>query len=131
MQNQQRGNTMKTYINWYNTPEYQTFIKELIQDTNKQSEQYYSAPEQWMNSTYRNDVCGSISFDLDKNGETYVQMWAFHNDEEASREGFVEKYSIVTYENGSENEDSFLVTNDRQEAIRYALESVSALLTWA
>jgi len=27
--------------------------------------------------------------------------------------------------------NGLLVTNDRQEAIRYALESVSALLTWA
>ena len=122
---------MKNYIHWYKTPEYQTFIKKLIQDTNKQSEEYYSTPTQWTNSTYNNDVCGSICFDLDENGETYVQMWAFHNDEEAKREGFVEKYSIVTYQNGNENEDSYLVTNDRQEAIRYALESVSALLTWA
>tara|TARA_R110001583_G_scaffold111158_1_gene260222 strand:+ start:424 stop:858 length:435 start_codon:yes stop_codon:yes gene_type:complete len=119
---------IKTYINWYNTPEYQTFIKELIQDTNKQSEGYYTSDIQWMDSTYHNDVCGSICFDLDENGETYVQMWAFHNNEEAKREGFEEKYSIVTYENGDEKEDSHLVTNNRQEAIAYALESVSTLV---
>ena len=120
---------MKTYINWYHTPEYQTFIKELIQEINEKSKEYYSSPTQWKNSTHHNDICGSIRFEEDE--KTYVQMWAFHNDAEAKREGLEEGYSIVTYENGDEKEDSYLATNNRQEAITYALESVSALLTWA
>jgi hypothetical protein len=121
---------IKTYIHWYQTPEYQTFIKELIQEINEQSDGYYSSPKQWENSSYHNDTCGSVCFNYNNDTETYVQMWAFHNNEEAKREGFEEKYSIVTYQNGDEDEDSYLVTNNRQEAIRYALECVSDLFLW-
>ena len=128
------------YIYWYHNPECQTFIKELLEDINKQSEQYYSSSIQWENHSYHNDVCGSICFNYDNDSETYVQLHAFHNDEEAKREGIEERYSVFTMVNGEHETERLcqdrdingvLLTNDRQEAIRYALESVSVLLTWA
>ena len=119
------------YIHWYYDPECQTFIKELLQDINKQSEQYYSAPTQWENHSYHNDTCGSVCFNYDNDSETYVQLYAFHNDEEMKREGIEERYSVLTMVNGEEDINGVLVTNNKQEAIKYALESVSALLTWA
>ena len=118
------------YIHWYYNPDCQMFIKELLEDINKQSEQYYSSPTQWENHSYHNDACGSICFNYDNDSETYVQLYAFHNDEEAKREGIDEKYSVITMINGKEYDDvGYAITNDRQQAIQYALESVSALLT--
>lgn len=119
------------YIHWYYNPECKTFIQELKQDINKQSEQYYSSPTKWENLSYHNDTCGSICFNYDNDSETYVQIYAFHNDEEAKKEGIKERYAVVSMVNGEEDINGVLTTNDRQEAIRYALEIVSALLTWA
>lgn len=119
------------FIHWYYDPECKTFIQELKQDINKQSEEYYSSPKQWEHSSYHNDTCGSVCFNYDSDSETYVQFHAFHNDEEMRREGMEERYSVFTMVKGEEDINGILVTNDRQEAIRYALESVSVLLTWA
>ena len=38
-------------------------------------------------------------------------------------EGIEERYSVFTMLNGEEDTDSYLVTNDRQKAIQYALKS--------
>ena len=118
------------YIYWYYNPECQTFIKELLQETNKQSEGYYSSPIQWENHSYHNDTCDSICFNYANDSETYVQLYAFHNDEEAKREGIEERYSVFTMVNGKEDTHNYLVTNNRQDAIRYALECVSDLFLW-
>lgn len=116
------------YIHWYHNHECQTFIKELLEDTNKQSKQYYSSTTQWENFSYHNDTCDSICFNYDNDSETYVQFHAFHNDEEMKREGIEERYSVFTMVNGKEDTDNYLVTNDRQEAIQYALESARDLI---
>ena len=128
------------YIFWYYNPECQAFIADLIKDLNEQSQQYYSSPEKWENWSYSNDSCGSVRFNYDNDNETYVQMYAFHNQEEATKEGINERFSIQTVINGKEqlievgfniptDGSTCLIMNDREEAIKEALESVSALLT--
>lgn len=111
------------YIHWYYNPECQTFIKELLEETNKKSREYYSSTTQWENHSYHNDACGSICFNYDNDSETYVKFHAFHNDEEMKLEGIEERYSVFTMLNGEEDTDNYLVTNDRQKAIQYALKS--------
>ena len=115
------------YIYWYYNPECQTFIKKLLEDVNEQSEKY-SSSIQWENSSYHNDTCGSVCFNYDNHSETYVQFHAFHNDEEMKREGIEERYSVFTMVNGKEDTDNYLVTNDRQKAIQFALESAIVLI---
>jgi hypothetical protein len=120
------------YIFWYYNPECQVFISDLIKDLNEQSQQYYSSPEKWENCSNHNDSCGSVHYNLDNDTETYVQLFAFHNQEEATKEGVDERFSIEVSINGETEiiggEES-VVTNDREEAIKQALEAVSALLT--
>jgi hypothetical protein len=120
------------YIFWYYNPECQAFISDLIKDLNEQSQQYYSSPEKWENCSNHNDSCGSVHYNLDNDTETYVQLFAFHNQEEATKEGVDERFSIEVSINGETEiiggEES-VVTNDREEAIKQALEAVSALLT--
>jgi len=131
---------MDNFIHWYYDPECEIFFKDLLKEINEKSEGYYSSPTNWQDSCYWNDTCGSVCFSYDNDSETYVQLYAFHNDEEMKREGIEERYSVLTMVNGEHETErlyqdgdinGLLVTNDRQEAIRYALESVSALLTWA
>jgi hypothetical protein len=59
-------------------------------------------------------------------------LFAFHNQEEATKEGVDERFSIEVSINGETEiiggEES-VVTNDREEAIKQALEAVSALST--
>tara|TARA_A100001015_G_C14967873_1_gene703794 strand:- start:506 stop:916 length:411 start_codon:yes stop_codon:yes gene_type:complete len=120
------------YIFWYYNPECQAFISDMIKDLNEQSQQYYSSPEKWENCSYHNDSCGSVHYNLDNDTETYVQLFAFHNQEEATKEGVDERFSIEVSINGETEiiggEES-VVTNDREEAIKQALEAVSALST--
>ena len=118
------------YIHWYYNEDAKEFFKDLLQDINRQSEGYYCSPEQWENSSYHNDTCGSVCFNYDNDAESYVQLWAFPNDEEAKRED-MSRYLVTTYINGKEETDGFYVTDNRQDAIRYALESVSELFLWA
>lgn len=121
---------MDNFIHWYYDPECQNFIKELLEETNKRSDSYYYSPTKWENHSYHNDACGSICFNYDNDAETYVQFYAFHNEKEAKREGIKERYSVITMINGQEFDNSdYCITNNREKAIRYALESVSALLT--
>lgn len=106
------------YIHWYYDPEATVFFKELIKDINEQTT---DKSIEWQDSCYHNDTCGSVCFDLDSNGENYVQLWAFHNDHEAKREDMM-RYLAVSYRNGQENGDLFYITDDRQQAIKHAIE---------
>ena len=117
------------YIYWYYNPECQTFIEKLLEDVNKQSEKY-SSSIQWENSSYHNDMCGSVCFYYDNDSETYVQFHAFHNDEEMKRERIEQRYSVFSTVNGKNGlfTDDYLVTNDRQKAIQFALESAIVLI---
>tara|TARA_R100000995_G_scaffold64269_2_gene33394 strand:+ start:2563 stop:2970 length:408 start_codon:yes stop_codon:yes gene_type:complete len=130
----------KEYIFWYYNPDCQAFIEDLLKDLNFHSQEYYSSTTNWENSSYHNDSCGSVHFNYDNDTETYVQLFAFHNQDEATKEGIQERFSIQTVIHGKEqlievgsnipNDGSTcLIMNDRDEAIREALEAVSVLLT--
>jgi len=106
------------YIHWYYDPEATVFFKELIKDINEQTT---DKSIEWKDSCYHNDTCGSVCFNLDETGENYVQLWAFHNDHEAKREDMLQ-YLAVSYRNGQENGDLFYITDDRQQAIKHAIE---------
>ena len=66
----------------------------------------------------------------DNDSETYVQFHAFHNDEEMKRERIEQRYSVFSTVNGKNGlfTDDYLVTNDRQKAIQFALESAIVLI---
>ena len=119
---------MDNFIHWYYDPECEIFFKDLLKEINEKSEGYYSSPTNWQDSCYWNDTCGSVCFNYDNDSETYVQLWAFHNNDEAKREDMM-RYAIVGYIKGEEIKELFYITDDRQEAIKQGLESVSALLT--
>ena len=59
-------------------------------------------PMRWTESSYANDACGSVMLDIDEEGETYVQMFAFETAEEAAAED-LKQYSITTFMNGEPN----------------------------
>ena len=113
------------YIHWYYDPEATVFFKELIKDINEQTT---NKSIEWQDSCYHNDTCGSVCFDLDSNGENYVQLWAFHNDREAKREDMA-RYLVTSYLNGQEIADSFYITDDKQDAINEAIASADRLFS--
>jgi hypothetical protein len=74
------------------------------------------------NSSWNNDACGSIMFELSNDDETYVQLFAFETDEDMKAEGFEDRFSVNFYEQGDFNEAHSLLTNDEDEAIAYAVK---------
>jgi hypothetical protein len=112
------------YVHWYYDPEATIFFKELINDINQQTE---NKSIDWTDSCYHNDTCGSVCFNYDNDGESYVQLWAFHNEYEANREDMA-RYLVTTYIDGKEVTDGFYITDDRQEAINQAISSADKLL---
>lgn len=115
---------MNNYIHWYYNEDAKEFFKDLLQDINKQTK---NPLIEWVDSCYHNDACGSVCFNLDNNGEKYVQLWSFHNEHEANREDMLQ-YLVSSYINGKEIVDSFYITNDRNEAINKSIESANNLL---
>ena len=48
------------------------------------------------NSSWHNDACGSIMFEISNDDETYVQLFAFETDEDMKAEGFEDRFSVIS-----------------------------------
>lgn len=72
----------------------------------------------WHDSSWANDACGSIMCEIDGNNETYVQLFAFDDPEEAKLEGLT-IYGVVISRNGKTDYNAF-DTDDRALAIERA-----------
>tara|TARA_S200002703_G_C3629896_1_gene193448 strand:- start:109 stop:507 length:399 start_codon:yes stop_codon:yes gene_type:complete len=79
------------------------------------------------NSSWHNDACGSIMFELSNIDETYVQLFAFENDDDMKAEGFEHRFAVTIHNNGEFNEALHLVTNDENLAIVYAVQHAKHL----
>tara|TARA_R100001460_G_scaffold68495_1_gene109037 strand:+ start:43 stop:369 length:327 start_codon:yes stop_codon:yes gene_type:complete len=96
-------------------------IKSILSDINKQSD------KAWINSSWHNDACGSVMYDLDNDTETFVQLFAFESEEERDGEGFDELYAIIFSINGDRQWDVCFTSNNKQEAINKACEMANQL----
>ena len=74
------------------------------------------------NSSWHNDACGSIMFELSNDAETYVQLFAFETLEDMKAEGFTERFSVLVMKEGNPDYELDLMTNNEAEAIAYAVQ---------
>ena len=81
----------------------------------------------FINSSWHNDACGSIMFELSNDDETYVQLFAFETGEDMKAEGFEYRFSVNLYEQGDFNEANSLMTNDKARAIVHAVKLAKEL----
>ena len=74
------------------------------------------------NSSWHNDACGSIMFELSNDDETYVQLFAFETEEDMKAEGFEDMYCVNWVEDGDWVDTKMLLTSDEGEAIAHAVK---------
>jgi len=102
------------------------FITELRDEAND----YTTHPNiEWINSSYGNDACPSIMFDLDNDNEWYVQLFAFEDKEAAEAEGFDFIYATKLVKEGEidwHNELNW-TGDDKAEALRVAIAMAEQL----
>ena len=115
---------MNNYIHWYYDPDCLSFFNELLSETQNKTKNRSIV---WENSSYHNDSCCSIAFYKNKDSETYIQLYAFHNDKEAQKED-CERYFVVTHINGNSDNYCGYYGNDRNSAIKSAIEKANYLI---
>ena len=101
---------------WFQKQSYKDFHACLLAEVNAASS------NDWINSSYSNDACGSVMFELTDDGENYVQLFAFENKEDAVLElgeGGTQ-YSITVCKNG-EHDYTIWEDDSRDEAIQRAV----------
>jgi len=102
------------------------FIKELCNDANDHT----THPNiEWVDSSYGNDACPSIMYDLDNDNEWYVQLFAFEDKEAAEAEGFDFIYATKLVKEGDidwHNELNWS-GDDKSEALRVAIAMAEQL----
>lgn len=102
------------------------FITKLRDEAND----YTTHPNiEWTNSSYCNDACPSIMFDLDNDNEWYVQLFAFEDKEAAEAEGFDFIYATKMVKEGEidwHNELNW-TGDDMAEALRVAIAMAEQL----
>jgi VCBS repeat-containing protein len=100
---------------WFQKKSYQEFHAAFLAEVNECSD------FTWINSSYSNDACGSVMFDIDNNSETYVQLFAFETkaDAIAELEEFGTQYAITVSINGGTDYTTW-DGDDRAEAIKQA-----------
>ena len=106
-----KGNTKMTYYN------------ELMSKANTVANGIVT----FTNSSWHNDACGSIMFELSNDAETYVQLFAFETLEDMKAEGFTERFSVLVMNEGNPNHKLDLVTNNEAEAIAYAVQQAKEM----
>jgi hypothetical protein len=74
------------------------------------------------NSSWHNDACGSIIFELSNDAETYVQLFAFETLEDMKAEGFDKRFGVVVTKDGEGSYDLDFATNRKAMAIAYAVQ---------
>ena len=107
---------------WFENQSYKDFHACLLAEVNARSS------NDWTNSSYNNDACGSVMFELTNDGENYVQLFAFESKEDAVLElgeGGTQ-YSIIVCKNG-EHDYTIWEGHDRDEAIKAAISQAKQL----
>ena len=107
---------------WFQKQSYKDFHACLLAEVNAASS------NDWINSSYSNDACGSVMFELTDDGENYVQLFAFENKEDAVLElgeGGTQ-YSITVCSNGEHDYTSWEGDN-RDEAIKQAVQFAKSM----
>ena len=82
----------------------------------------------WINSSYSNDACGSVMFEMTDDGENYVQLFAFESKGDAIMElgeGGTQ-YSITVCKDG-EHDYTVWDGDSRDEAIKQAVLFAKAM----
>jgi hypothetical protein len=110
---------------WFEKESYKNFHAALLEDINA-----LSPNGGFADSSYSNDACGSVMYEIDRDKETYVQLFAFEKKEEAVHEMGEEygtQYAITVCRNGERLPISW-EGDDRKEAMAQAIKSVEGLL---
>ena len=95
-----------------------TYYNDLMNKANKLADGIVT----FTNSSWHNDACGSIMFELGKGDENYIQLFAFETEEEMKAEGFEDMFCVNWVERGDWDETKMLLTNDEGEAIAHAVK---------
>lgn len=108
---------------WFEKESYRNFHAALLEDINFLSQGGFT------NSSYNNDACGSIMCEIDRDRETYVQLFAFETKEEAVQElgeEYGTQYAITVCRNGERLPISW-EGDDREQAMVKAINAVEHL----
>ena len=118
---------------WFENETYPTFHAALLAEinaTNIHADPSKKINMEWINSSYNNDACGSVMFQVDPDKETYVQLFAFETKADAELElgkEYGTQYSISICRNGEPTFDGWN-GDDRDEAIVQAIRIAEKLL---
>jgi len=110
---------------WFEKESYRNFHVALLEDINA-----LSLNGKFADSSYSNDACGSVMYEIDRDKETYVQLFAFETKEDAVQEmgeEFGTQYAITVCRN-SERLPISWEGDDREEAMAQAIKAVEGLL---
>ena len=113
---------------WFEKESYKNFHAALLEDINALPLAQMGETK-FENSSYNNDACGSIMCEIDRDRETYVQLFAFETKEEAVQEmgeEFGTQYAITVCRNGERLPISW-EGDDREEAMVKAIDAVDDL----
>ena len=112
---------------WFEKKSYQDFHANLLAEINALPAAK-DANVKFTDSSYQNDECGSVMFDLTTDGENYVQLFAFETIEDAklSLGETGEQYGVTVCINGEVQLDGF-ETSDRHEAMLYAIQQADKM----
>lgn len=109
---------------WFEKESYRNFHAALLKDINA-----LSLNGGFTDSSYNNDACGSVMYEIDRDKETYVQLFAFETKADAlldlGEKG--KQYGISICRNGEARFDGW-EGDDREEAMAQAIKAVEALL---
>lgn len=108
---------------WFEKESYRNFHAALLEDINFLSQGGFT------NSSYNNDACGSIMCEIDRDRETYVQLFAFETKEDAVQElgeEYGTQYAITVCRNGERLPISW-EGDDREQAMVKAINAVDDL----
>jgi hypothetical protein len=95
-----------------------TYHNELMNKANKLADGIVT----FTNSSWHNDACGSIMFELPEHDDFYVMLYAFETEYEMKAEHFEDMFMVQAVEGGDFNEATILFTNDENEAITHAVK---------
>ena len=95
-----------------------TYYNELMNKANELADGIVT----FTNSSWHNDACGSIMFEVGRGGENYIRLFAFETEEDMKAEGFEDRFCVSWYEQNDFSEVHSFMTSDENEAIAYAIK---------
>lgn len=113
---------------WFEKKSYQDFHADLLAEINALPAAQMGNIK-FTNSSYNNDACGSIIWELTDDGENYVQLFAFETKADAEMElgEYGTQYSVTVCVNGKHDYTSW-DGDDREQAMVVAIERVEVMM---